>query len=322
LGAGASKSTTPLADVADTLSAAEEDIHNAISMAAAIAQIGVAQDALTTLTEDFSLYTTMGSTTLEPGVHSGRAVSIDASSIITFKAPQDTSTTNHVWVINLTEALTVGAGTVFVTVVPKVDTATIIWNVAAAVTQGAGTEFIGTAFVAGAFSAATSDVSCGNIYATGAVSVGSIGAVADGSGLTHLGDPVACDTNANGLAGIEVESGALSKAAVATCPYWTSEELEVERSTQYNSKSTKNDAKLIFRTDTGDSFVENDLMEARTKKYVDHTGSVTHMANYILNYRRKGDGLNAPRVKVHFMIEAEHKACDIALRAALKKRRI
>jgi hypothetical protein len=101
---------------------------------------------------------------LEPGVHSGSALSIAASSTITFYAPGPASNTNPVWVINLSEALTVGAGTVFETDVPVGDTATIIWNVGAAVTLGAGTEFIGTAFVGGAFGAASSNVSCGNIY--------------------------------------------------------------------------------------------------------------------------------------------------------------
>jgi hypothetical protein len=177
LGAGASKSTTPLADGADTLSAAEEDIHNAISMAAAIAQIGVAQAALTTLNDTNSLYTTMGGfETLAPGVHQGSAVSIAANSIVEFKAVNDSGKAmDHVWVINLTEALTVGAGTVFETVVPEGDTATIIWNVGAAVTLGAGSTFLGTAFVEGAVSGATASVSCGNLYATGAISIGSIG---------------------------------------------------------------------------------------------------------------------------------------------------
>jgi hypothetical protein len=211
LGAGASTYLGALGVNANTDSTAPEDIHNATSMAAAIAQMGVAQDALSTLNNSTTnppefLYTTMGGfVSLEPGVHQGGAVSIAANSIVEFSADNFSGVPmDHVWVVNLSEALTVGAGTVFVTDVPEDDTATIIWNVGAAVTLSAGTEFIGTAFVGGAFSAATSDVSCGNIYATGAVSVGSIGAVADGLDDTALGEPVACDTNAHGLADFEI----------------------------------------------------------------------------------------------------------------------
>jgi hypothetical protein len=207
LGAGASSKGPTLAPTAHTDSTAEEDIHNAISMAAAIAQIGVAQVALTSLNATTApLYTTMGGfVSLEPGIHQGSALSIAANSVVEFTAPSDSPDNNHVWVINLTEALTVGAGTVFETNVPEGDTATIIWNVGAAVTLGAGTEFIGTAFVGGAFGAATSNVSCGNIYATGAVSVGSIGSLEDGTS-----DPVACDTNAEGLADFRISDNEYS----------------------------------------------------------------------------------------------------------------
>ncbi|PKH00899.1 ice-binding family protein [Paraglaciecola sp. MB-3u-78] len=228
LGAGASTYPGALGANANRDSTALEDIHNATSMAAAIAQIGVAQDALSTLNNSTtnppeSLYTTMGGfVSLEPGVHQGSAVSIAANSIVEFSADNfSDDPMDHVWVINLSEALTVGAGTVFVTDVPEGDTATIIWNVGAAVTLGAGTEFIGTAFVGGAFGAATSNVSCGNVYATGAVSVGSIGALLDGTS-----DPVACDTNAEGLAGFRIDNNGYSFASVNTvCPVWSEFEL-------------------------------------------------------------------------------------------------
>ena len=42
---------------------------------------------------------------------------------------------------------------------------------------GAGSTFLGTAFVEGAVSGATATVSCGNLYATGAISIGSIGSI-------------------------------------------------------------------------------------------------------------------------------------------------
>jgi hypothetical protein len=204
LGVGATTYEDPLAANANTDSPDAEDIHNATSMAAAIAQIGVAQVALSTLNDTSApLYTTMGGfVTLVPGVHQGEAVNIAANSLVTFSADETQGeATDHVWVINLSEALTVGAGTVFETDVPEGHTATIIWNVGAAVTLGAGTKFIGTAFVGGAFNAATSDVSCGNIYATGVVSVGSIGALADD--LT----PLVCDTNARSAGPLVIDDG-------------------------------------------------------------------------------------------------------------------
>jgi hypothetical protein len=201
-----------LGETANMASTAAEDIHNAISMAAAIAQIGIAQAALTSLNTtqtDALLYTTMGGVVrLDPGVYDGGALSIAANSRVVFTAPVDSTDDNHVWVINLTAALTVGAGTTFETeYVTDGDTATIIWNVGAAVTLGASTEFIGTAFVGGAFNAATSSVSCGNVYATGAVSIGSVGTLDLVEG-TH--EPVACDTNASDLTDFVIDDGVFS----------------------------------------------------------------------------------------------------------------
>jgi hypothetical protein len=239
LGAGASTNSLPLDANAHTASAAVEDIHNATSMAAAIAQIGIAQAALTTLNNSTtnppeSLYTTMGGfVSLEPGVHQGSALSIAANSVVEFTAPSDSPDNNHVWVINLTEALTVGAGTVFETSVPDGDTATIIWNVGAAVTLGAGTEFLGTAFVGGAFNAATSNVSCGNIYATGAVSVGSVGSLETGTN-----NIIACDTDATGLADFEVEGDDYSVNPPANCPLWTPPEVTVDDGNGANDTDT------------------------------------------------------------------------------------
>ncbi len=89
--------------------------------------------------------------------------------------------------INLREVRTVGAGTHFeVTGLTVGHTATIIWNIGAALNLGAGTSFRGTAFVDGAVNAATSSVSCGHLYATGAISIGSIG-------VDSLGDPAICE---------------------------------------------------------------------------------------------------------------------------------
>jgi hypothetical protein len=100
-------------------------------------------------------------------------------------------------------ALTVGAGSKFSISLADDHTATIIWNVGAAVTLGAGTDFVGTVFAKGAFNAATSDVSCGNIYATAAVSVG---------GIVHPGA-----VGASG-AGCGLSAGVLSSLAVEISP--------------------------------------------------------------------------------------------------------
>jgi hypothetical protein len=185
---------------------AAENIHNITNMAAAIAHIGLAQNTLSTLIDTkvpdtYSLSTIMrGFVSLEPGVHKGSAISFAANSTVEFFANNSPSVPmNHVWVINLSEALTVGAGTVFKTNIPDDHTATIIWNVGTTVTLGAGTQFLGSAFVGSAFGAATSDVVCGNVYATGALIVGSVGAVEDGLDSTTINEPVACDTNADGM---------------------------------------------------------------------------------------------------------------------------
>ncbi|MFT5674861.1 MAG: hypothetical protein ACI808_000789 [Paraglaciecola sp.] len=200
------------------------DIYNTDSMTDAMSQIKKAQTALFTLNKTDNttlLNTTMGSESLIPGVWQGSALTIAAQSLITFDAAGEV---NPVWIINLSAALTVGAGTEFIVDNLGPDgKATIIWNVGAAVTLGAGTSFLGSAFVNGAFNAATSNVSCGNIYAAAAVSVGSIGAVEVGTS-----NPLACDTNAEGLAGFRIDDNGYSfpsQPAAAVCPLWTNDEL-------------------------------------------------------------------------------------------------
>jgi|GEM_PF-3379395 len=164
------------------------DIHNAGNMTDMLALITDTQSALSDLVpspENGPLSTTMGTRTLAPGVWEGSAVSITASSTITFDADESTDNEDHVWVINLSGALTVGASTHFEIIgLDDTDTATIIWNVGAALTMGAGTSFRGTAFVGGAVTAATSSVSCGHLYATGAISIGSIGVDSEGDAVT------------------------------------------------------------------------------------------------------------------------------------------
>ena len=193
LGAGASTTGVLNSDANADQNADAGDIHNAGNMTDVIAQIVATQSALSALNganpNHNLLGTTMGSQWLTPGVWEGGAVSIAANSNITFDASNDPdpSNTDHVWVINLSEALTVGAGTHFeVTGLTAGHTASIIWNVGAALTLGAGTSFRGTAFVGGAVNAATSSVSCGHLYATGAISIGSIG-------VDSLGNPAICE---------------------------------------------------------------------------------------------------------------------------------
>jgi hypothetical protein len=190
LGAGASTNGV-LAENANSDEYAEAgDIHNSVNMTEVIAEITETQAALSALepsSANIALSTTMGTRDLAPGVWEGSAVSIAASSTITFDASHDhvDGDENLVWVINLSEALTVGADTHFETSdLAEGHTATIIWNVGAAVNLGAGTSFRGTAFVGGAVTAATSSVSCGHLYAKAAISIGSIGVDSDGTPVT------------------------------------------------------------------------------------------------------------------------------------------
>jgi predicted acyltransferase (DUF342 family) len=192
LGAGASTNGVLLEDANADVYAEAGDIRNAGNMAEVITLITDTQSALSDLAPSSAngpLSTTMGTRTLAPGVWEGSAVSIAASSTITFDADEYSDNADHVWVINLSEALTVGASTNFeITGLGNGDTATIIWNVGAALNLGAGTSFRGTAFVGGAVNAATSSVSCGHLYATGAISIGSIGVDSNGS-------PVTCESS-------------------------------------------------------------------------------------------------------------------------------
>ena len=159
-------------------------------MATALNDIDAAYAALSSLTktEDsnvqaYTLGTSVGvatgPTTLMPGVYQGGAVNMPADTVITFNAGSNGHggyNNNQVWIINLTDALTLGAGTSF-DMSKAGDNATIIWNVGGAVNLGAGTEFIGITIVKGAVTGATASLSCGNLYAKGAVSIGSIGSV-------------------------------------------------------------------------------------------------------------------------------------------------
>jgi hypothetical protein len=69
------------------------------------------------------------------------------------------------------EAMTIGAGAEIV----LGDGATVTWILGGSLNLGAGSSFSGETYVKGAVNGATSDVACGNLYATGPVSVSTIG---------------------------------------------------------------------------------------------------------------------------------------------------
>ncbi|MBA6302622.1 hypothetical protein [Colwellia sp. MB02u-14] len=69
------------------------------------------------------------------------------------------------------EAMTIGAGAEIV----LGDGATVTWILGGSLNLGAGSTFSGETYVNGAVNGATSDVACGNLYATGPVSVSTIG---------------------------------------------------------------------------------------------------------------------------------------------------
>jgi len=135
-----------------------------------IAGITSAQAALSSLDADFTLgVITMGGMTYQPGVYKVTTASIAAATVVTFDGNGQNSP--H-WIINLGSGLTVGAGTRF-EIINAPNGGRLIWNLAGALTLGAGTSFVGSVFVNGAVTAATSTV-CGNLWATAAIGIDSI----------------------------------------------------------------------------------------------------------------------------------------------------
>jgi hypothetical protein len=177
---------------------------------AANAQIKSAQSALDTIPASslVDAYTLVGS--MDTGVYEGAAITIPANTLITF----DANGQDGVWIFNLSGAMTVGAGSEF-EIINAGDNNAVIWNIGGALTLGAGSTFLGTAFVEGAVSGATASVSCGNLYATGAISIGSIGSIG--------GDD--CKVSADQLADFDVESLAWPATDPMACPIWTQTEL-------------------------------------------------------------------------------------------------
>jgi hypothetical protein len=120
--------------------------------------------------QSFELPTTMGIQAFNPGVYRGTALTIAAYSTIRFTNPDNVP--HPVWIFNLSGAMTTGAGTIFDA--PSTGPANVIWNIGGALNLGAKTKFSGIALVAAAVSGGTSSVTCGNLYAKAAISIGSI----------------------------------------------------------------------------------------------------------------------------------------------------
>jgi hypothetical protein len=147
-----------------------ESIASTFDIDVAMDEIANAQAILYDVDTDFTLSAGMGNVALEEGVYDGTALTITAGSVIQFDGQGEE---NPLWIINLDAALTVGANTT-IEIINAGSGAGVIWNIGGAVTLGAGSSFLGTAFVAGAISGATSQVSCGNLFSTAAIGIGSL----------------------------------------------------------------------------------------------------------------------------------------------------
>ena len=184
---------------------------------AALEQIVSAQEALNSLDFDFELDVGYASAIFEAGVWQGSAVTVAANAIIQFDGMGEE---NPIWVFNLDAALVLGAATKF-EIVNAGAGASVIWNIGGALSLGAGTSFVGAAFVTGAVTGATSDVTCGNLFTNTTAAIG-IGTMIS----THC---LATDTwtgSRNGLAaGIDITDGIISNKslAVAADPVLVSE---------------------------------------------------------------------------------------------------
>jgi hypothetical protein len=142
-----------------------------LDIAKAIEQMGGAQASLLDVESDFSLVTTLGSYSFDPGVYAGSALTIAANSTVTFDGNGEES---PFWIFNLSGALSVGANNIF-EITNAGAGASVIWNIGMALTLGAQTSFIGTTFANGAITGgAGSSLSCGNLFATAAIGIGSV----------------------------------------------------------------------------------------------------------------------------------------------------
>lgn len=202
-GAGAN-STTASTSTASTINLYKQtfDIDDALE------QMASAQASLSTLDADFILGVGMGDYIFVAGVHSGSALTIAANSVIHFDGMD---AENPIWVINLDAALVVGAGTTF-EIVNAGAGASVIWNLGGALSLGADSKFVGTAFVKGAVAAATSNVTCGNLFTTTAIGIGSMIS-------TNCLATDSWSGSMNGLAfGIDITDGIISNKSSSAVP--------------------------------------------------------------------------------------------------------
>ena len=253
---------------------------------AANAQIKSAQSALDTLPASrlVDAYTLVGS--MDTGVYEGAAITIPANTLITF----DANGQDGIWIFKLSGAMTVGAGSEFEIINPG-DNNAVIWDIGGALTLGAGSTFLGTAFVEGAVSGATASVSCGNLYATGAISIGSIGSVGGED----------CKVAADQLADFAIEGGGYT-IAVATCPLWSAEGLALARDEHWLVH--RNDSTIYLVEDGGfdNGYMiraKNSPKETRVRVCDDGVCENT--------YRRD-------------MVEAEYEVCKNALDDEINRR--
>jgi hypothetical protein len=180
----------------------------------AISDIGKVQDALSKLPTSpddhndqstFKLGTGLDNPTFAPGVYEGSAVNAAANTVITLDTKD---TDNQVWVFNLTDALTLGAGTTF-NIEGGGSNPIVIWNIGGTLNLGAHTQFFGTAYISGSVSGATSTVSCGNLYAKGALAIGSMGQ----GFVDEFGVVTICSTQSASVVNVTVEGTVLESTA-------------------------------------------------------------------------------------------------------------
>jgi len=174
-------------------------------IAKAIQQIADAQTALSSLEHDFELDVGMGNFDFEPGIYKGTALTIAADSTIRFDGE---GAENPLWIFNLSSALTAGARNKF-EIINAGAGASVIWNLGGSLVLGAGNSFIGATFITGAAAGATSDVTCGNLFTTSAIGIGSTISTNCKGSDTWAG-------SVNGMAdGVDITDGVVTNTSVA-----------------------------------------------------------------------------------------------------------
>jgi len=145
---------------------AEEATDNANMMTAAIQAIHQKFVDNPVIIDEVETYTDLSELTINPkddnSPHYFRAINLAASTTLTISGDVTVITSG---------AMTMGAGSQIL----LEEGANVTWILGGALTLGAGSTFNGKAYINGAVSGATSDVGCGNLYATGAIGIRTIG---------------------------------------------------------------------------------------------------------------------------------------------------